>query len=120
MPLISMHGLVLKFKCKVKDSVPIPQFFIMIYLNKSSAISRNPRYDTDPVEFDDIESDKLSRSISNNSSKASDATSADSSIDHEGALPMKDRLGNLYFEYYDTCSPHWRILLMDKVNNLFR
>ncbi|KAK3019818.1 hypothetical protein RJ639_004811 [Escallonia herrerae] len=206
MPLISMHGLVLKFKCKVKDYVPIPQFFIMvqvdykirnlfilifefllgclqdlnsqwrpvkkgiteyftlgdlwecydewsaygagtpvalnngenivqyyvpylsaiqIYVNKSSAISRNPRYDTDPVEFevdswsDDNESDKFSRSLSNNSSKAWDATLADSSIDHEGALPMKDRLGNLYFEYYDTCSPYWRILLMDKVINLF-
>ncbi|KAK2978086.1 hypothetical protein RJ640_022544 [Escallonia rubra] len=96
---------------------------IQIYVNKSSAISR---YDTDPVEFevdswsDDSGSDKLSRSLSNNSSKAWDATSADSSIDHEGALPMKDRLGNLYFEYYDTCSPYWRILLMDKVNNLCR
>ncbi|KAK2986567.1 hypothetical protein RJ640_011551 [Escallonia rubra] len=82
---------------------------------------KNPRYDTDPVEFevdswsDDSGSDKLSRSLSNNSSKAWDATPADSSIDHEGALPMKDRLGNLYFEYYDTCSPYWRILLMDKI-----
>ncbi|KAK3015959.1 hypothetical protein RJ639_007072, partial [Escallonia herrerae] len=77
---------------------------IQIYVNKSYPISRNPRYDTDPVEFevdswsDDNESDKLSRF----------------SIDHEGALPMKDRLGNLYFEYYDTCSQYWRILLMDK------
>ncbi|KAK3027618.1 hypothetical protein RJ639_042371 [Escallonia herrerae] len=94
---------------------------IQIYVNKSSATSRNPRYDTDPVEFevdswsDDSESDKLSRSLSNNSSKAWDATSADSSIDHEGALPMKDRLGNLYFEYYDTCSPYWRIPLVDKI-----
>ncbi|KAK2979162.1 hypothetical protein RJ640_029775 [Escallonia rubra] len=94
---------------------------IQIYVNKSSKISRNPRYDTDPVEFevdswsDDSESDKLSRSLSNNSSKAWDATSADSSIDHEGALPLKDLIGNLYFEYYDTCSPNWRILLMDKI-----
>ncbi|KAK3033281.1 hypothetical protein RJ639_034355 [Escallonia herrerae] len=30
MPLITMHGFVLKFKCNVKDSVPIPQFFIMV------------------------------------------------------------------------------------------
>uniref|UniRef100_A0A5B7BKS1 DUF789 domain-containing protein n=1 Tax=Davidia involucrata TaxID=16924 RepID=A0A5B7BKS1_DAVIN len=94
---------------------------IQIYTNKSSATFRTLREVTCAAEFeseswsDDSESDKLSRSLSNNSSKAWDATSLASSIDHEGSWPMRDRLGYLYFQYYDTCSPYWRIPLVDKI-----
>lgn len=76
-----------------------------------------------PVEFesdswsDDSGSDNLSRSLSNNSSKAStwDAVSEDSSSDHDGSLPTRDKLGYLYLHYTDMSSPYRRVPLMDKV-----
>ncbi|PSR89140.1 Pyridoxine/pyridoxamine 5'-phosphate oxidase [Actinidia chinensis var. chinensis] len=95
---------------------------IQIYTNKSSpSLIRSTREDNDvgecEVEFwsDDSESDKLSRSLSNNSSKGWDATSLDSSVDHEASWTMRDRLGHLYFQYYETCSPYWRIPLVDRI-----
>ncbi|KAM3398263.1 hypothetical protein P3S68_001778 [Capsicum galapagoense] len=51
-------------------------------------------------------SGKLSRSLSNNS------VSADSSFE-SGA--SRDRLGCLYFQYSETCSPFWRIPFSDKI-----
>lgn len=94
---------------------------IQIYTNVSSATLRNPSDDIGEMEFEfesssnDGENDKLSRTLSNNSSKAWDSTSADSSIDHEGLWSMRDYHGGLYFEYYATCSPYCRIPLMDKI-----
>ncbi|XP_052181293.1 uncharacterized protein LOC127794326 isoform X2 [Diospyros lotus] len=95
---------------------------IQLYTNKSFLTFRNPREDIDVMECefefwsDDSESDKLSRSLSNNSSKGWDATSVDSSVDHDSPWPVRDRLGYLYFQYYDTCSPYWRIPLLDRVS----
>jgi hypothetical protein len=60
-------------------------------------------------------SDKLSRSPSNNSSKTWDTISEDSSYDHEGCLSMRDKLGYLYFQYFEISSPYWRVPLMEKV-----
>ncbi|GAA0170499.1 hypothetical protein LIER_24742 [Lithospermum erythrorhizon] len=65
------------------------------------------------------ESDKHSRSSSNDSNQNWDVKSTDSSIDHEGvSYPMKDRLGHLYFQYSETGSPFWRVPLADKVADL--
>lgn len=64
---------------------------------------------------DDSDSEKLSSSLSNNSSKGWDTTSADSS---ESLWSVTDRLGSLYFQYFDTCSPYFRIPLFEKVNKL--
>jgi hypothetical protein len=65
-------------------------------------------------------SDKLSRSPSNNSSKTWDTISEDSSYDHEGCLSMRDKLGYLYFQYFEISSPYWRVPLMEKVIFLFQ
>lgn len=95
-----------------------------IYTNKSAATSRNRKEDSDVVEFendswsDDSGSDNLSTSLSNNSSKAWDAVSEDSSLDQEGSWPMKDRLGCPYLQYIEMASPYWRVPLMDKVTQL--
>lgn len=81
---------------------------------------RNRKEDSDVVEFendswsDDSGSDNLSTSLSNNSSKAWDAVSEDSSLDQEGSWPMKDRLGCPYLQYIEMASPYWRVPLMDK------
>ncbi|XP_042502416.1 uncharacterized protein LOC122079772 isoform X1 [Macadamia integrifolia] len=92
---------------------------IQIYISKS-----NPKEETDVAGFEsdswseDSESDKLSRSLSNNSSKGWDAGSEDSSFDQEGSLQMKDRLGYLYLQYFESCAPYGRVPLMDKVTAL--
>ncbi|XAR65541.1 hypothetical protein NMG60_11009694 [Bertholletia excelsa] len=96
---------------------------IQIYTNQScqSLSSRTSKEDIDvsecEVEFwsDDSGSDKLSRSLSNNSSRAWDVASADSSLDHDGSWVMNDRLGYLYFQYFETCSPYWRTPLVDRI-----
>ncbi|KAJ6861825.1 hypothetical protein NC651_037779 [Populus alba x Populus x berolinensis] len=99
---------------------------IQIYSNKSVVASRNSREYNDVVELesdswsDDSMSDKLSRSPSNNSSKTWDTISEDSSYDHEGCLSMRDKLGYLYFQYFEISSPYWRVPLMEKVTELSR
>ncbi|KAB1212969.1 hypothetical protein CJ030_MR5G025780 [Morella rubra] len=93
---------------------------IQIYTNKSVAAARNRKEDNDVAEFesdswsDDSGSDKLSRSLSNNSSKGWDGISEDSSLDQEGLWPMKDRHGCRYLQYIETASPYWRVPLLDK------
>lgn len=40
---------------------------------------------------------------------------SDSSVETQVSLPMKDKLGYLYFEYQDVSSPYWRIPIAQKV-----
>lgn len=100
-------------------------FVFVVILGKESeqhilAFCRNRKEDNDVAEFesdswsDDSGSDKLSRSLSNNSSKGWDGISEDSSLDQEGLWPMKDRHGCRYLQYIETASPYWRVPLMDK------
>ncbi|XP_031247306.1 uncharacterized protein LOC116105021 [Pistacia vera] len=99
---------------------------IQIYTNKSVATSRNLREDTEVAEFesdsgsDDGGSDKLSRSLSNNSSRTWDAISEDSSLDQDGSWPMNNKLGYLYFQYFEMSSPYWRVPLREKITELAR
>ncbi|CAL0322330.1 unnamed protein product [Lupinus luteus] len=96
---------------------------IQIYTNKSAAASRNRKEDSDGVEFesdlwsDESGSDKLSRSLSDTSSKAWDSNSEDSSSDPEGSSP-RDKLGHLYFEYNEMASPYSRVPLIEKIPEL--
>jgi hypothetical protein len=85
--------------------------------------SRNRREDIDAAEFefessseDDSGSDILSRSVSNNSSKAWDAVSLDSSSDQLSPLPTRDMLGYLYLQYTETAQPWLRVPFAEKVD----
>ncbi|GKV13876.1 hypothetical protein SLEP1_g24838 [Rubroshorea leprosula] len=97
---------------------------IQIYTNKFVAASRIPRQDNDAVEFesdswsDDSMSDKLSRSLSNNSSRTWDATSDDSNSYQDGLWPLKDKFGYRYLQYFEMSSPYWRVPLVDKITEL--
>ncbi|PON41251.1 hypothetical protein PanWU01x14_290900 [Parasponia andersonii] len=97
---------------------------IQIYCDKSVVASGNQREDSDSAEFesdswsDDSGSDNLSRSLSNNSSRAWDFISEYSSFDLENPWPMRDKLGHLYLQYIETSSPYWRPPLMDKMTEL--
>lgn len=64
---------------------------------------------------DDSGSDKLSRSLSNNSSRTWDGISEDSSVEQDGSWLMTNKLGHLYFQYFEMASPYWRVPLTDKV-----
>ncbi|RVW69541.1 hypothetical protein CK203_062820 [Vitis vinifera] len=97
---------------------------IHIYTSKSLATPRTPKEDSDTADpesdcwSDDSENDKLSRSLSNNSSKTWDTISDDLSSDPEGSLSMKNHLGYLYLQHNEMSSPCWRIPLMDKIVEL--
>ncbi|KAI4351950.1 hypothetical protein L6164_006248 [Bauhinia variegata] len=99
---------------------------IQIYSSKSVAASRIRRDDSDGVEresdswSEDSGSDNLSRSLSNNSSKAWDAVSEDSSYDQEGSWLTRDRLGYAYLQFTEMSSPYWRVPLADKITELAR
>lgn len=82
----------------------------------------NRREDSDGIEFEsdswseDSGSDNLSRSLSNNSSKAwEDAVSEDSSCDQEGSWLRDNKLGYLYLQYTEMASPYSRVPLAEKV-----
>ncbi|KAG9442027.1 hypothetical protein H6P81_017881 [Aristolochia fimbriata] len=97
---------------------------LQIYTSKSYANLRKAKDESEASEFesdswsDDSESDKLSRSLSNNSSRGWDAGSDDSSFEPEGLWSTRERLGYLYCQYFERCSPYGRIPLMDTVNEL--
>ncbi|CAD5317071.1 unnamed protein product [Arabidopsis thaliana] len=76
---------------------------IQIHTNKPALLSRNQNEvaESESSEgWSDSESEKLlSRSMSNDSSKTWDAVSEDSVFDPDGSPLLKDRLGNLDFNF---------------------
>ncbi|XP_022755263.1 uncharacterized protein LOC111303343 [Durio zibethinus] len=99
---------------------------IQIYTDKCAPVSRSQKEDSDVLEVesdswsDDSGSDKLSRSLTNNSSRTWDAISEDSNFDQDSSLSMRDKLGYLYLEYLERSSPYFRVPLMDKITELAR
>lgn len=57
---------------------------------------------------DESESEKLSRSWDGCSSE-------EGLFEQECLWPLNDRLGNLYFQYFERSAPYGRVPLMDKV-----
>ncbi|KAM7479539.1 hypothetical protein LguiA_027752 [Lonicera macranthoides] len=92
---------------------------IQLYINKPPTPLRTPKQRAGAREFeiefwssDESKSGQLSRSSSNNSNKTWDLNFGDS-----GDLsPRKDLFGDLYFEYFDTGPPYWRIPLFERVS----
>ncbi|KAL1224070.1 hypothetical protein V5N11_031219 [Cardamine amara subsp. amara] len=95
---------------------------IQIYTNKSPTISRNQ---SDVVDCesecwsDDSDIEKLSRSTSSGSSKIWDSVSEDSGNETNGISSlMRDKLGYIEFQYFESVKPHLRVPLTAKVNEL--
>ncbi|KAK4747165.1 hypothetical protein SAY87_026202 [Trapa incisa] len=99
---------------------------IQIYTNKSllpssvkSEVSSNSTVEFESDAWsDDSGSDKLSGSPSNSSSKAWDNMSDDSNLDPAVSLHARERFGHIYLEFFESCSPNWRVPMMDKINEL--
>lgn len=76
------------------------------------------RNQSDVVDFesecwsDDSEIEKLSRSTSSGSSKIWDSVSDDSACDTPS---MRDKLGSIEFQYFESAKPHLRVPLTTKV-----
>lgn len=114
-------------KVVLSDGETVKQYYvpylsaIQIYTNQTIVCNRNKVEGNVAVEFesdswsDDTGSDKLSRSLSNDSSKAWDSISEDSSSDQPVSWSMRNKLGSIYLEYFEACSPNWRIPLSNKV-----
>ncbi|KAH9323275.1 hypothetical protein KI387_017914, partial [Taxus chinensis] len=71
------------------------------------------------------DNDKLSSSLSNTSDRSEgawDAVYEDSGFDRENSwhLRDRDRLGSLYFEYFEKSKPYARVPLIDKINDFAR
>lgn len=97
---------------------------VQLYCDKSVVPSRTGRESNGVAEMesdswcDESMSDTSWRSLSNTSSKTWDTISEDSSLDHEGCSPTKDKLGCLYFQYFETSVPCRRVPLMKKITEL--
>ncbi|XP_024008929.1 uncharacterized protein LOC18993118 isoform X2 [Eutrema salsugineum] len=95
---------------------------IQIYTSKSTAISRNQSEVVDCESecwSDDSEIEKLSRSMSSGSSKIWDYVSDDSGYEIDGNPSlMRDKLGYIEFQYFESVKPHLRVPLTAKVNEL--
>ncbi|KAL2325238.1 hypothetical protein Fmac_024296 [Flemingia macrophylla] len=95
---------------------------IQIYTNKFAFRTRREdsgtEFESDSWS-DDSGSDNLSGSLSNNSSKAWDIDSLDSSSDQAGSWPTKDD-DYLYLQYNETSPPYKRVPFMEKITELTR
>ncbi|GLJ35470.1 hypothetical protein SUGI_0713350 [Cryptomeria japonica] len=105
---------------------------LQIYTIKSRSNFRIPREESDGSDFDlrdpsadswsdCSDNDKLSSSLSNTSDRSEgtwDAGYEDSAFDPENSwhLRDRDRLGSLYFEYFERSAPYARVPLIDKIN----
>ncbi|KAH0724958.1 hypothetical protein KY284_000823 [Solanum tuberosum] len=78
---------------------------VHVHINSSSG-DHDVDFETESWSDASENSEKLLRTISNNS------ISADSCFEWDGS---RDRLGYLYFHYFETCSPFWRIPFSDKI-----
>lgn len=83
--------------------------------------SRIRKEDVEGIELEcyssseDSGSDDLSRSASNNSSKAWDDASLDSGSDQVGSCTTKDMLDALYLQYSENSPPYQRVPFSEKV-----
>lgn len=91
------------------------EFFLYSVKSEVSS-SRTMEFESDSWS-DDSGSDKLSRSLSNSSSKAWDNISEDLSLDQVVSFHMRERFGHVYLEYFESRSPNWRVPMMDQVYN---
>ncbi|KAH9290032.1 hypothetical protein KI387_034149, partial [Taxus chinensis] len=109
---------------------------LQIYTIKSCSSFRIPREESDGSDSelkylstdswsDCSDNDKLSSSLSNTSDRSEgtwDAVYEDSGFDRENSwhLRDRDRLGSLYFEYFEKSKPYARVPLIDKINDFAR
>lgn len=119
---LSAYGL--GSKVELNNGESVTQYYvpylsaIQLYTSKSPAFSRNQ---SDVVDFesecwsDDSEIEKLSRSTSSGSSKIWDSVSDDSACDTPS---MRDKLGSIEFQYFESTKPHLRVPLITKVTEL--
>ncbi|KAF8048992.1 hypothetical protein N665_2334s0003 [Sinapis alba] len=123
---LSAYGL--GSKVILNDGESVMQYYvpylsaIQMYTSKSPAISRNQ---SDVIDLesecwsDDSEIEKLSRSTSSGSSKVWDSASDDYSYEIDGSSSsMRDKLGYIEFQYFESAKPHLRVPLTTKVNEL--
>ncbi|KAJ4916062.1 hypothetical protein Rs2_01612 [Raphanus sativus] len=120
---LSAYGL--GSKVELNNGETIMQYYvpylsaIQLYTSKSPAVSRNQ---SEVVDFesecwsDDSDIEKLSRSTSSGSSKVWDSVSDDSA--YETTDGMRDKLGYIEFQYFESTKPHLRVPLTIKVNEL--
>ncbi|XP_072957074.1 uncharacterized protein [Typha angustifolia] len=84
---------------------------IQLYTNKSFAVSRSSGADSRIKDWSDHNEHEKQSTLSGTISEESDDN-------QEGSQGSKEHLGHLSFEFFETCPPHGRVPLLNKVYEL--
>ncbi|XP_073279616.1 uncharacterized protein [Primulina huaijiensis] len=93
---------------------------IQIFTSSSSSIDLRDREDMDSTSTETRNSSSDSFSDESESEKLSrwdGCSSEEGLVDQESFWNSDERLGNLYFQHFETSSPYERVPLVDKVNS---
>ncbi|KAK4750844.1 hypothetical protein SAY87_004326 [Trapa incisa] len=113
----------------LKSGETVKQYYIpylsavQIYVasSKSPSMLSRSEADVDSESLsDDSRSSEPSRSLSKVSSNTWDSASEDSSHDQGGSWSCRDRFGDIYLEYFETCSMNLRVPFTNKMDELLK
>uniref|UniRef100_A0A7N1A1N9 Uncharacterized protein n=1 Tax=Kalanchoe fedtschenkoi TaxID=63787 RepID=A0A7N1A1N9_KALFE len=78
------------------------------------------RYETDSEARDSSSDTSSDESESDKLSRWDGGSSEEGGLEHNGVSQLSDRLGCLYFQYFETLTPYKRVPLMDKISGFAR
>ncbi|GAV62370.1 DUF789 domain-containing protein [Cephalotus follicularis] len=114
-PLLLDNGeTVIQYYCPSLSAIQIYTRRPVVSFSESS---RRAKFESDSWS-DDSESDRVSKSLSSNSSRTSDAASDDSIANQIGLVQTSERFGHLYCQYNETTCPYDRVPLTQKIDEL--
>ncbi|XP_010268757.1 PREDICTED: uncharacterized protein LOC104605622 isoform X2 [Nelumbo nucifera] len=94
---------------------------IQIFTSHASLYSLREETETRDIEIRDSFSDSCSDvSESEKLWRLDGGSSEECGLDQENLWQLSDRLGYLYFQYFERSAPYGRVPLMDKINGLAR
>lgn len=96
-----VKSLILVIDCEIESCKTCS---IYLYREETDSETRDSFSDS---FSDESESEKLSR--------WDGCSSEEGVFEHESTPPFNDRLGNLYFQYFERSTPYGRVPLLDKV-----
>uniref|UniRef100_A0A7N0UM45 Uncharacterized protein n=1 Tax=Kalanchoe fedtschenkoi TaxID=63787 RepID=A0A7N0UM45_KALFE len=108
----------------LNDSDTLVQYYapylsaIQIFTTRSAL--QNLRDETDSESRDSSSDTSSDESESDKLSRWDGGSSEEGGLEHDGVSPLNDRLGYLYFQYFETLTPYQRVPLTDKITGLAR
>ncbi|CAH1439526.1 unnamed protein product [Lactuca virosa] len=118
----SAYGAGVPIKVDAGEDETIIQYYVP-YLSAIQIFTSNSALNYLREETDSETRDSFSDSFSDESeseklSRWDGCSSEEGVFEHENTLPFNDRLGNLYFQYFERSTPYGRVPLLDKISML--